>query len=424
MNEKFVYQFQEGSKDMKELLGGKGANLAEMALLGIPVPPGFTLTTEVCQYYYDNGNQYPEHLFDEIKEHLNQMEKDSGKIFGDPKNPLLVSVRSGAAVSMPGMMDTILNLGFNDEILEQLMNSSGNSKFICDSYRRFLQMFGNVVYGIEHHKFESVLSKIKKEKNVILDNELDTDGLQKVIDGYKKLYIQERGEGFPQDPMIQLKDAINAVVGSWNNERAIIYRRLNKIEELLGTAVNIQSMVFGNKNNESGTGVCFTRNPSTGEKALYGEFLLNAQGEDVVAGIRTPKHILELEKIMPKCYEELIKILDTLESHYNDMQDIEFTIEDKKLYLLQTRNGKRTGAAAVRIAVDLVNEGLLTKEEALMKVDPDSLNQLLHPRFDPKMQKEAKVIASGLPASPGAAVGKAVFSAEEAENKADNGWKV
>ena len=424
MNQKFVYQFQEGSRDMKGLLGGKGANLAEMARLGIPVPPGFTLTTEVCKYYYDHNNTYPEILMSEIKEHLAQMEKDAGKAFGDPKNPLLVSVRSGAAVSMPGMMDTILNLGFNDEVFAYQVENSANPTFICDSYRRFLQMFGNVVYGIPHHLFEKVLSKVKEQKGVTLDNELDQDGLMQVIEGYKKIYIDHRGKGFPQDPMTQLMDAINAVVGSWNNDRAIIYRRLNKITGLFGTAVNVQAMVFGNKNMQSGTGVCFTRNPSTGEKGLYGEFLLNAQGEDVVAGIRTPKHIDELESILPDCYHELLRILNILEGHYRDMQDIEFTIEDSKLYLLQTRSGKRTGAASVKIAVDLVNEEMISKEEAIMRVEPNSLNQLLHPCFDPSHQKNAVVIAKGLPASPGAAFGKVVFTADEALRVANEGEKV
>ncbi|MDD4028801.1 MAG: pyruvate, phosphate dikinase [Caldisericia bacterium] len=424
MNQKFVYQFQEGSKEMKELLGGKGANLAEMARLGIPVPPGFTISTKVCQYYYEHNRTYPESLMGEIKEHLAQMEKDAGKAFGNPHNPLLVSVRSGAAVSMPGMMDTILNLGFNDDVFEYQLKNGNNPTFICDSYRRFLQMFGNVVYGIPHHLFEKVLSKVKEQKNVTLDNELDQDGLLQVIEGYKKIYIDEKGKGFPQDPLVQLMDAVNAVVGSWNNDRANIYRRLNRIEGLLGTAVNIQAMVFGNKNMQSGTGVCFTRDPSTGDKGLYGEFLLNAQGEDVVAGIRTPKHIRELDAILPHCYQELLRILETLEGHYRDMQDIEFTIEDAKLYLLQTRNGKRTGAASVKIAVDLVNEGVLSKEEAIMRVEPNSLNQLLHPRFDPSHQEKAVVIAKGLPASPGAAFGKVVFTADEAQNVANGGEKV
>ncbi len=419
-----MYHFQEGSKEMKELLGGKGANLAEMARLSIPVPPGFTITTEVCEYFYNHNNSYPEQLSGEVKEHLKRMEEETGKVFGDPDKPLLVSVRSGAAVSMPGMMDTILNLGLNDKVFEKQVEISQNPSFICDSYRRFLQMFGNVVYGISHGKFEKVLSAVKEKKGVKLDNELDQDGLMQVIDGYKKIYIEERGEGFPQDPMKQLTDAINAVVGSWNNDRAIVYRKLNKIEGLLGTAVNVQCMVFGNKSNVSGTGVCFTRNPSTGEKGLYGEFLLNAQGEDLVAGSRTPKHISELNDILPDCYKELLRILNTLENHYRDMQDIEFTIEDKKLFLLQTRNGKRTGAAAVRIAVELVQEGLLSKEEAILRVDPNALNQLLHPRFDPDKQKQAKVIATGLPASPGAAFGKVVFTADEAEAMAENGEKV
>lgn len=364
---KMVYQFHEGTKEMKAILGGKGSGLAEMAKMGIPVPPGFTISTEVCEYYYQNQQQYPQELWEEVKSHLHQVELDTGKSFGNPMNPLLVSVRSGAAVSMPGMMDTILNLGLNDDIIQKWLSDTGNTRFVYDSYRRLLQMFGNVVYEIEHKEFEEVLSNIKKTKGIQLDNELQIEDLQQVIEGYKKLYLSEKNKtkkAFPQDPWVQLTDAIGAVIRSWNNDRAIVYRRLNKIDGLLGTAVNIQSMVFGNRNDKSGTGVCFTRNPSTGEKALYGEFLMNAQGEDVVAGIRTPQKISDLKAIMPECYESLLKTCEKLENHYRDMQDIEFTIEDERLYLLQTRSGKRTGAAAVKVAVSLFEEDRISKEEA------------------------------------------------------------
>lgn len=419
---KMVYQFHEGTKEMKAILGGKGSGLAEMAKMGIPVPPGFTISTEVCEYYYQNQQQYPQELWEEVKSHLHQVELDTGKSFGNPMNPLLVSVRSGAAVSMPGMMDTILNLGLNDDIIQKWLSDTGNTRFVYDSYRRLLQMFGNVVYEIEHKEFEEVLSNIKKTKGIQLDNELQIEDLQQVIEGYKKLYLSEKNKtkkAFPQDPWVQLTDAIGAVIRSWNNDRAIVYRRLNKIDGLLGTAVNIQSMVFGNRNDKSGTGVCFTRNPSTGEKALYGEFLMNAQGEDVVAGIRTPQKISDLKAIMPECYESLLKTCEKLENHYRDMQDIEFTIEDERLYLLQTRSGKRTGAAAVKVAVSLFEEDRISKEEALLRVQPDQLNQLLHPRFDPAVREKTPVIAKGLPASPGAAVGKVVFTASRAEEEAE-----
>ena len=417
---KMVYQFHEGSQEMKAILGGKGAGLSEMARMGIPVPPGFTISTEVCEYYYTHDKQYPSSLWEEVKAHLIQMEKDTGKSFGDPANPLLVSVRSGAAVSMPGMMDTILNLGLNDEIVSKWLSDTGNTRFVLDSYRRLLQMFGNVVYEIEHALFEKVLHQVKASKGYTLDNELQVEDLKWVIEGYKQLYISVKQKAFPQDPWMQLTDAIGAVIKSWNNNRAIVYRRLNKIEGLLGTAVNIQSMVFGNRNHQSGTGVCFTRNPSTGEKVLYGEFLINAQGEDVVAGIRTPQKISELKAVMPSCYDQLITTCEKLENHYRDMQDIEFTIEDGRLFLLQTRSGKRTGAAAVKVAVDLFEEDRITKEEALIRVQPDQLNQLLHPRFDPVAKEKVPVLAKGLPASPGAAVGKVVFSAQKAEEEAAN----
>jgi len=421
---KYVYQFEEGSKDMKEILGGKGSGLSEMARLGIPVPPGFTISTEVCAYYYTNNQTYPENLFEEVKEHLAIMEKDTGKGFGDVKNPLLVSVRSGAAVSMPGMMDTILNLGLNDSIIEHWLTDAGKQRFAYDSYRRLLQMFGNVVYEIEHKKFEEILTQVKKEKGVELDNQLDVEGLKKIIHAYKQLYVSVKGKEFPTDPWIQLTEAIGAVVKSWNNPRAITYMKLNKIQGLLGTAVTVQSMVFGNMSDHSGTGVCFTRNPSTGEKVLYGEFLMNAQGEDVVAGIRTPQKISELQKVMPDSFRKLSDTCEKLENHYRDMQDIEFTIEEGRLFLLQTRSGKRTGAAAVKVAVDLFREGKIKKEEALLRVDPKQLDQLLHPMFDPKEIQNRKPIAKGLPASPGAAVGKVVFTAEQAEKDAEAGHKI
>lgn len=421
---KYVYQFEEGSKDMKVILGGKGSGLSEMARLGIPVPPGFTISTEVCAYYYTNNQTYPENLFDEVKEHLAIVEKDTGKGFGNVNNPLLVSVRSGAAVSMPGMMDTILNLGLNDSIIEHWLTDSGKQRFAYDSYRRLLQMFGNVVYEIEHKKFEEILTSIKKEKGVELDNELDVESLKKIIRSYKQLYISVKGKEFPTDPWLQLTEAIGAVVKSWNNPRAITYMKLNKIQGLLGTAVTVQSMVFGNMSDRSGTGVCFTRNPSTGEKALYGEFLMNAQGEDVVAGIRTPQKISDLEKVMPDSYRKLFDTCEKLENHYRDMQDIEFTIEEGRLFLLQTRSGKRTGSASVKVAVDLFHEGKITKEESLLRVDPKQLDQLLHPMFDPQEIQNQKPIAKGLPASPGAAVGKVVFTAEQAETDAEAGYKI
>jgi pyruvate,orthophosphate dikinase len=421
---KYVYQFVEGTKDMKEILGGKGAGLSEMARLGIPVPPGFTISTEVCAYYYENNQTYPDQLFSEIKEHLSVVEKDTEKGFGNPKNPLLVSVRSGAVVSMPGMMDTILNLGLTDNIVENWISDPSKKRFVYDSYRRLLQMFGNVVYEIEHKKFEEILTSLKAKKGATLDNELDINDLKVLIEGYKRVYQSEKGKEFPQDPWIQLTEAIGAVVRSWNNDRAKIYRKLNKISGLLGTAVNVQSMVFGNMSDSSGTGVCFTRNPSTGEKDLYGEFLMNAQGEDVVAGIRTPQKIADLKRVMPECYEKLFSITEKLEKHYRDMQDIEFTIEENKLYLLQTRSGKRTGAASVKVAVDLFREGTISKEEALLRVNPSQLDQLLHPMFDPKEKALHRPIAKGLPASPGAAVGQVVFTAEQAEIDAGSGMSV
>ncbi|HEY8392768.1 MAG TPA: pyruvate, phosphate dikinase [Capillibacterium sp.] len=446
---KNVYFFGNGKADgtaeMRNLLGGKGANLAEMTNLGIPVPPGFTITTEVCTSYYQNNRQWPTGLEEEIKTNLKKVEAAVGKVFGDPNNPLLVSVRSGARASMPGMMDTILNLGLNDETVQGLIKSSGNERFAWDSYRRFIQMYGNVVMGIEHSNFEAILDRKKAEKGVKLDYELTAEDLKDLVVKYKAWIKENLHKDFPTDPWEQLRGAINAVFQSWMNPRAITYRKLNKIPEEWGTAVNVQAMVFGNMGEDSATGVAFTRNPSTGENKFYGEFLINAQGEDVVAGIRTPQEIsLEasrqwakengiseeerkakypsLEEYMPECYQQLLQLRQILEKHYKDMQDIEFTIEKRKLYMLQTRNGKRTGQAAIKIAVDLVEEGLIDKKTALLRVEPEQLDQLLHPMIDPKAKVEK--IAKGLPASPGAAVGQIVFSAEDAENWNKNGRKV
>ncbi|HOK57147.1 MAG TPA: pyruvate, phosphate dikinase [bacterium] len=414
---KYIYFFGEGKAegkgDMKDLLGGKGAGLAEMTNAGIPVPPGFTITTEMCKYYYQHNEKLPEDFDEELKKYLKKLEKVTGKKFGDTKNPLLVSVRSGAKFSMPGMMDTILNLGLNDEAVKGLAESTGNERFAYDAYRRFIQMFGNVVMGIDKNEFEKILEEKKEEKGVHYDSELNAEDLKEIVEKYKKIYREKTGKDFPQDPMEQLKMAINAVFKSWNNPRAITYRKLNKIPDDLGTAVNIVTMVFGNMGNDSGTGVGFTRNPSTGEKEFYGEYLTNAQGEDVVAGIRTPKPISELEKEMPEVYKQLREITDRLEKHYRDVQDFEFTIERGKLYMLQTRTGKRTPLAAVKIAVDMVKEGLITKEEAIMRVEPSQIDQLLHPIIDPKAKVEP--VAKGLPASPGAASGKIVFTADKAE---------
>lgn len=396
---------------MKMLLGGKGANLAEMTKLGIPVPFGFTITTEVCDFFSKNKN-YPEGFAEQLQEKLELLEKKMGKKFGDPKNPLLVSVRSGAASSMPGMMDTILNLGLNEETVEGLAEQTKNERFAYDSYRRFIQMFGDVVMGVEHDLFEEAIEEIKKEKEVKMDTELDVEDLKKLVKEFKKIVKDKTGKEFPVLSPEQLKYAIEAVFNSWNNDRAKTYRKLNNITGLKGTAVNIQAMVFGNLSEDSGTGVAFTRNPSTGDKAFYGEFLMNAQGEDVVAGIRTPMPIFELEKENPEVYKELLATKDRLEKHYKDMQDLEFTIEKGKLFLLQTRNGKRTAQAAVKIACDLVKEGLLRKDEALLKISASSLNQLLHPQI--KKSAEKNVVAKGLPASPGAACGKVVFNSDDA----------
>jgi len=415
---KYVYFFgggkTEGKTQMKQLLGGKGANLAEMANIGIPVPPGFTITTEVCDLYYQNDRQYPKGLDDQITRHLATLEKVTGKTFGHGENPLLVSVRSGAAVSMPGMMDTVLNLGLNDETLPALIELTGNERFAYDAYRRFLQMFGDVVLGMEHDHFEEALQEVKDRRGAELDTDLDADGLKAVVEAYKKVY-QRDGKSFPQDAREQLQASIDAVFGSWNNPRAVKYRQLNDIRGLKGTAVNVQTMVFGNMGETSGTGVAFTRDPATGKNVFYGEFLMNAQGEDVVAGIRTPRPIKELKAINRKAYKELVEIRETLEQHYRDMQDVEFTIERGKLWMLQTRTGKRTAAAAVRIAADMVKEGLIDEQEAVLRIDPKSIDQLLHPRFDPEAEQDAQPIGKGLPASPGAATGQLVFTADEAE---------
>ncbi len=426
---KYVYFFANGKADgnakMKDILGGKGANLAEMTNLGIPVPPGFTISAEVCDYYYKHGRTYPDGLKEEVEEYLRKLEDVTGKKFGDPKNPLLVSVRSGAAISMPGMMDTVLNLGLNDETVKGLAEATKNERFAYDAYRRFIQMFGDVVLKIPHEKFEKALQKVKDEKGVKMDTELDAEDLKKVIEMYKEIY-REEGKEFPQDPMKQLWMAIDAVFGSWMNERAIKYRQIHGIKEgdLLGTAVSVVAMVFGNMGEDSGTGVAFTRNPSTGEKKYYGEFLPNAQGEDVVAGIRTPLPLEELEKRMPDVYKQLVDVFEKLEKHYKDMQDVEFTIERGKLFLLQTRTGKRTAQAAVKMAVDMVDEGLIDKKEAVMRVQPEHIEQLLHPTFDPKDREKAKVVAKGLPASPGAATGKVVFHAKKAEELGGSGEDV
>jgi pyruvate,orthophosphate dikinase len=435
---KWVYVFgdgkAEGRAQMKNLLGGKGANLAEMANLGLPVPPGFTITTEVCTYFYANHKTYPKELKAQVEAALARVGKITGKSFGDGKNPLLVSVRSGARASMPGMMDTVLNLGLNDVTVEALAAQSEDRRFAYDSYRRFITMYSDVVLGIEHHVFEEILDEHKDKNGYMLDTDLEADDWAELVTRYKARVEEELGKPFPQDPHAQLWGAIGAVFGSWMNQRAITYRRLHKIPESWGTAVNVQAMVFGNLGETSATGVAFTRNPSTGEKRLYGEFLINAQGEDVVAGIRTPQEITErarqatgsekpsMEKSMPKAFAELTRIYGLLEKHYRDMQDLEFTVEDGKLWMLQTRSGKRTAKAALKIAVELASEGLITKDEAVTRVDPASLDQLLHPTIDPKAERQ--VIATGLPASPGAASGEIVFSSDEAELLKTQGRRV
>ncbi len=421
---KYVYAFEEGNKDMREILGGKGANLAEMKSLGINVPPGFTITTETCKIYNDSDKKLSPLINSQIKEKLTDLEKKMGKKLGDAKDPLLVSVRSGAAASMPGMMDTILNLGLNDKSVVALANNTDNPRFAWDSYRRLIQMFGNVVLEIEHSKFENILEKIKKAKKAKYDTDLKIADLELIVKEYKEMIKKETKKEFPQEPEKQLELAIRAVFDSWNNYRAIRYREINNIKGLLGTAVNIQAMVFGNMGEDSGTGVCFTRNPSTGENKFYGEYLMNAQGEDVVAGIRTPLAVSTLQTQNPKVYKELVAICNKVEKHYKDMQDMEFTIEKGVLYILQTRNGKRTIASAVKVAVDLVKEKLITKEEALLRIAPSELNNLLHKQFDQKVLAKSDPIASGLPASPGAAVGEIVFSASVAFEKAKAGKKV
>ncbi|MBN2547080.1 MAG: pyruvate, phosphate dikinase [Spirochaetes bacterium] len=449
MAEKYVYFFgdgkAEGKKEMKNELGGKGANLAEMTNIGMPVPPGFTISTNVCDLYYKNNRQYPKGLKEEVDENLKRVEKSTGMTFGDPDNPLLFSVRSGAAASMPGMMDTILNLGINEKVVEGIIKKSNNPRFAWDSYRRFIQMFSNVAMNCQHEDFEHVLDEAKKKKGVVNDTDLNADDLKAIVTEYKMVYKKQKGADFPDDPREQLWHAINAVFGSWMNDRAIAYRKIHDIKGLLGTAVNVQSMVFGNMGDSSATGVCFTRNPSTGDNHFYGEFLVNAQGEDVVAGIRTPqkmslwesqnwandngisederkKKYPSLEEKMPDCYKQLCAVREKLEKYYKDMQDMEFTIQEGKLYMLQTRNGKRTGAAAVKIAVDMVEEGLIDKKTAVLRVEPMQLDQLLHPMFIPGQKRT--VLAKGLNASPGASVGKAVFTAEEAEKMGEDGEKV
>ncbi|HNV97100.1 MAG TPA: pyruvate, phosphate dikinase [bacterium] len=421
---KYVYSFEEGNKDMKEILGGKGANLAEMSTLGINVPPGFTITTGVCDLYYKSEKTIPDYVREEILKHLDELQKKMGKTLGDANDPLLVSVRSGAAASMPGMMDTILNLGLNDKSVEGIANKSGNARFAWDSYRRLIQMFGDVVMEVEHAEFEHVLENVKDTQGAKYDTDLTTEDLQEIVKRYKEKIKEIKGVEFPQDPIEQLFLAINAVFSSWNNYRAIRYREINNIKGLIGTAVNIQSMVFGNMGEDSGTGVCFTRNPSTGEALFYGEYLMNAQGEDVVAGIRTPMPVSQLETQNPEIYKELVDTCNKVEKHYRDMQDMEFTIQNNKLYILQARNGKRTAQAGVRIAVELVNEGLITKEEAVLRVDPNQLNQLLHKQLDEIALTNAEEIAHGLPASPGAAVGEIVFTASEAFEKTQQGLDV
>lgn len=424
MEEKRVWLFKEGNAKMRSLLGGKGANLAEMTNIGLPVPPGLTITTKTCMDYIDNENKMPDDLMEEVKNALKDVEKQTNKKFGDKDNPLLLSVRSGAQVSMPGMMETILNLGLNDKTIVGLINLTQNERFAYDSYRRFLTMFGSVVLEIDRQKFEEDLSKIKEEENVSLDSEVSADGLKKLIPVYKNLIKKEKGIEFPQDPYKQLEMAIEAVFKSWNIPRAIAYRTHYHIDHRLGTGVNVQTMVFGNMGDDSATGVSFTRNPSNGENEFYGEYLTNAQGEDVVAGIRTPKPISELKNEMPEIYKQYVEIAKKLESYYKDVQDMEFTIEKGKLYILQTRNGKRTAKAAVKIACDMVKEGLINKEKAIMLVDANQLYQLLLKAFDENAKKQAKIIAKGLAASPGAASGKIVFDTEEAAMRGEAGEKV
>ena len=420
---KFVYSFNEGSKDMKDLLGGKGANLAEMTKIGLPVPFGFTVTTEACNRYYDEGKKIGDDIVASIFEKLEELENTTGKKLGDVENPLLVSVRSGAKISMPGMMDTILNLGLNDQTVEGLAALTENPRFAYDSYRRFIQMFGDVVMEIAKTKFDAIFDAKKEEHGYEFDVDLTTEDLKEIIVGYKALVKEEMGRDFPQEPKDQLMEAIMAVFRSWNNDRAILYRQLNEIPDSIGTAVNVQSMVFGNMGETSGTGVAFTRSPVNGEKAIFGEFLVNAQGEDVVAGIRTPQPIAEMAQAFPEVYTEFTRIAELLEKHYTDMQDMEFTVERNKLFMLQTRNGKRTAPAAVKIAVDMQSEGLIDKETAVMRIEPAQIDQLLHPMFDAEELKEAEKLTKGLPASPGAATGQIYFNASDAETAVANGAK-
>ena len=419
---KYVYLFEEGNAKMKSLLGGKGANLAEMTNIGLPVPYGFTISTEACNEYYVDREATLAAVKEQVKEALVKLEEKTGKKFGDPTNPLLVSVRSGAAVSMPGMMDTILNLGLNDVSVVGLAAKTNNDRFAYDCYRRFIQMFGDVVMEVDHYKFEHQIDAVKEKNGIEVDTDVTAEGWKEVIESYKKVIADATGKQFPQDPIDQLFMSMEAVFSSWNNPRAKVYRKINKIPDDLGTAVNVQMMVFGNMGDDCATGVAFTRNPSTGEKILYGEYLINAQGEDVVAGIRTPKDMIYLKDEMPEAFAEFLRIYNLLENHYRDMQDIEFTIEQNKLYMLQTRNGKRTAAAAIKIAVDMVKEGLITTEEALMRVAPEQLDQLLHRRLDP--DAKLQVLAKGLPASPGAACGVVVFDADKTEELGLQGQKV
>ena len=421
---KYVYMFSEGNKDMKNLLGGKGANLAEMTNIGLPVPRGFTVTTEACTNYYESGKKISEDIKNEIFDKLSELENITGKKMGNINNPLLVSVRSGARASMPGMMDTVLNLGLNDEVCINFAKETNNKRFVYDSYRRFIMMFADVVKGYSKSSFERVLDKYKEDKGVKYDTDLDENDMYDIAMKFKSIYKELSGNDFPQDPKEQLIEAVTAVFRSWNNERAIYYRRMNDIPSSWGTAVNVQEMVYGNKGDDCGTGVAFTRNPATGEKGIYGEYLMNAQGEDVVAGIRTPLPITKLNEQNPALYKQFIDIVNKLENHYKDMQDMEFTIEEGKLFFLQTRNGKRTAQAALKIAVDLVSEGMLSKEEAILKVEPKQLDSLLHPTFEATSLKNTKAIAKGLPASPGAACGKVAFTAEEAKERAEKGEKV
>ncbi len=425
-SKKFVYKFSEGNGSMRELLGGKGANLAEMSNMGMPVPSGFTITTEACNAYYKDGEKINDEISSQMWEKLAWLEEETGKKLGDSKNPLLVSVRSGARASMPGMMDTILNLGMNDTVVKVVEENSGNKRFAYDSYRRFIQMFSDVVMGLNKARFEQIIDDIKERKGIKLDIELSADDMVELTEKFKAFYKENLNEDFPQDPKVQLERSVEAVFRSWNNERAIYYRKMNDIPSSWGTAVNVMEMVFGNMGNDCGTGVAFTRNPATGEKKLFGEFLMNAQGEDVVAGIRTPQPIADLKETMPEAYNSFVKICDTLEKHYHDMQDMEFTIEHGKLFMLQTRNGKRTGPAALKIAVDMVEEGLIDKDQALLMVEPKQLDDLLHPTFDKDdlKAKSGDVIAKGLAAAPGAGAGTVVFTAEDAEKAAEAGKKV